>query len=243
MALREEYERVGHFLFKYRSYIPLFLLPLFIGFYYTQRDNAGYYLHDTTFIIASIAVCVLGLAIRASAVGYASPNTSGRNINSQRADHLNTTGLYSVMRHPLYLGNVLMWIGLSLRAKSLWLTAVNILFFSLYYEKIIYTEEEFLRSKFGSTFEEWANKTPLFPIHWGLWQPNTNPFLWKKVFRKEQDTFYAFAVCVCFPEFFYFAICKLQFSLTSWWVCFIVASTLCYLALKVMKKKTKWLNE
>ncbi|MGB8874133.1 MAG: hypothetical protein WCC75_12145, partial [Desulfobaccales bacterium] len=39
--------------------------------------------------------------------------TSGRNTQGQVAETLNTTGIYSLVRNPLYLGNFLIWLGLS----------------------------------------------------------------------------------------------------------------------------------
>ncbi|NLL27934.1 MAG: DUF1295 domain-containing protein [Bacteroidales bacterium] len=37
---------------------------------------------------------------------------SGKNTEKQIADFLNTKGMYSIVRHPLYLGDFLMWLGL-----------------------------------------------------------------------------------------------------------------------------------
>jgi len=59
-----------------------------------------------------LGVSILGETIRIFTVGYAPRNTSGRNtIAGQIADELNTSGIYSLVRHPLYLGNFFIWLG------------------------------------------------------------------------------------------------------------------------------------
>ena len=55
-----------------------------------------------------------GLALRAYTVCTTPKGTSGRNTARQVADHLNTKGIYSVVRHPLYLANYLIWAGILL---------------------------------------------------------------------------------------------------------------------------------
>ena len=58
-----------------------------------------------------ISVSFLGLFIRIVTVGRAPIGTSGRNTREQVANTLNTTGIYSLVRHPLYLGNYLVFLG------------------------------------------------------------------------------------------------------------------------------------
>ena len=78
-----------------------------IVMYFTNRQAI---LFDETEELIFLGVSLLGEAIRIFTVGYAPRNTSGRNtITGQIADELNVTGIYSQLRHPLYLGNFLMW--------------------------------------------------------------------------------------------------------------------------------------
>jgi protein-S-isoprenylcysteine O-methyltransferase Ste14 len=71
------------------------------------------------------------------------------------AEVLNTTWMYSLVRNPLYLGNFIIWLGLALFINVWWCTIIVILSFILFYERIIFAEEKFLREKFGKTFK-WA---------------------------------------------------------------------------------------
>ena len=54
----------------------------------------------------------MGFLFRAWAIGTTPAGTSGRNTKEQVAEVLNSTGIYSIVRHPLYVGNYFMWIGI-----------------------------------------------------------------------------------------------------------------------------------
>jgi len=112
MALTEEFEQSGSWLFKRRGYLPIVLLAAGIVVLMLNELNP-----DRNFLITDIVylfVSFLGLAIRAFTIGHTPKNTSGRNIKAQKAEVVNTTGIYSIVRHPLYLGNFVIWLGLSI---------------------------------------------------------------------------------------------------------------------------------
>ena len=112
MALVHSFEETGNTLFKYRGQIPVFLFVLAVPvIYFTDYFNISSIEWDV-YTIVCIAVSVLGLLIRAITIGTTPANTSGRNTKKQVADALNSTGIYSVVRHPLYVGNYFMWIGI-----------------------------------------------------------------------------------------------------------------------------------
>ena len=106
-----------------------------------------------------------GLALRAYCVGYAPRGTSGRNKSAQVADVLNTTGVYSLCRNPLYLANCLTYVGFAVFAQNLLLAFVMCLALVLYYERIIMAEETFLEKRFGQAYRDWAKKVPAFFLH------------------------------------------------------------------------------
>ena len=138
MALQEEFETTGEYFFSWRSYLPLFMAVLFIlalaQFRYPFADPGL----DLAWDAGCLAVALLGQVVRFFTVGFVPRGTSGRNTRGQVAEILNTTGMYAVVRNPLYLGNFLIWFGLSLFMKSVWFTTVIVLFFTLFYERIIF---------------------------------------------------------------------------------------------------------
>ena len=145
MALVDEWEKQGNFLFKYRGQIPVFLFLIAIPFLYYTPNNE---LVDQTFWnIISVLVSSLGFVIRFYTIGTTPKGTSGRNTKNQIADFLNSTGIYSLVRHPLYLGNYFIWLGISIFTYNIFFIIVMSLLFWIYYERIMFAEERFLENQ------------------------------------------------------------------------------------------------
>lgn len=109
MALKEDFEQQGNWLFRYRSFLPIGILLIgLMVFIHSTLVHHALVCTDTYYEFIFLMVSLLGLGIRIYTVGYTPKNTSGRNTaEGQVADTLNTTGIYSIVRHPLYLGNFL----------------------------------------------------------------------------------------------------------------------------------------
>ena len=114
MALLEEFESQGNILFKYRGNIPLFFLLIALVVFIFEVKNSPLTYEDvfnSNFVYISFLVSLIGLFIRIYTVGHTPEGTSGRNTDNQVANELNSTGIYSTLRHPLYFGNFFMWMG------------------------------------------------------------------------------------------------------------------------------------
>lgn len=244
MALQEEFEKEGLWLFRFRSFLPLVILLSGMAVYYynTHRypDEGGY---ASLYEFFCLGVSLFGLLIRIYTVGHTPRNTSGRNTKEgQVADALNTTGIYSIVRHPLYLGNFFMWLGPALLVKDLWFIVAFVLLYWLYYERIMYAEEQFLRRKFGQEYVDWAAKTPAFIPRWRAFDQNCLRFSWKKVLKKEKNGLLAvFLIFMLFNFIGEWGVRKPEYN----WV-FIYGfglSLLAYGLLKYLKKYTHVLDE
>ena len=69
-------------------------------------------------------------------------------------------GLYKVSRNPIYIGNILIFLGASLILGHLLLyvyTLLAIMFFHMY---IVFFEEPDLKERFGESYKEYCKKTP-----------------------------------------------------------------------------------
>ncbi len=244
MALREEIERQGNWLFRWRSYLPLLVIPVFIIALQHSKvleniigDRATDYWEAL-----SIVISFLGLGIRCFTVGYVPKGTSGRNTKSQLAESLNTTGMYSIVRNPLYLGNFIIVFGITLFIQVWWFALMVWVGFWLYYERIMFSEEEFLRKKFGLLFIEWAEKTPaLFP-RFKNWKKPSLPFSLKSVIRREFSTFFSIIAVFFFLEVGTNLLLNGKFKIRLSWVYFFIFGSVVYLTCLVLKKKTKLLN-
>lgn len=137
---------------------------------------------------AALALIMLGLGLRIATVGHVPAGTSGRNTRGQVADTLNTTGPYSVVRNPLYLGNALAYLGAALYTQSLLLPVLLALVLMLYFERIIAAEEAFLITQFGPRYTAWAADTPGFFPKLRLWRRPALPFSWRSVIAREHPT-------------------------------------------------------
>lgn len=186
MPLREEFRVQGDFLFKHRSYLPvLIIIPGLIVFVKMLPDfNLEF---SFTWELICLGIALFGLMIRCIAIGYSADNTSGRNTSEgQIADHINTTGPYSVVRHPLYLGNYFMWLGIASLTRNFWFVMAFTFLYWLYYERIMYAEEEYLRDKYGARYPEWASGVPAFIPALNQWKKSELSFSWVKIIRQEK---------------------------------------------------------
>jgi len=245
MALQEELKRQGNYLFKYRSYLPLGLLVVGICVkiyqeYYIRELIIAEFLESTAIFFG-----LFGLIIRVFTVGYTPKNTSGRNTNEgQLADVLNTTGIYSLVRNPLYLGNYLMWLAIAMLTSNIWFVLMFSLGFWIYYERIVYAEEHYLRNKFGAIYLDWAEKTPIFlPSHIRYIKPSL-PFSWKKVLKKEKNGLFAlFLLFFIFKSVGKFIREQTFLIEENWIIVGTILTGIFYLILKYLKKYTTILNE
>jgi protein-S-isoprenylcysteine O-methyltransferase Ste14 len=241
MTLQKEFEKTGEYFFRWRSYLPLIMAVFFIlalvG-YRTPFKNPNLSLAWDFFCLA---VALLGEGIRFFTVGFVPRGTSGRNTKGQVAETLNTTGMYAVVRNPLYLGNFIIWFGLSLFMKLWWFTTLIILFFLIFYERIIFTEERFLREKFGDEFLQWTEKTPVIIPNFKNWRPPTLSFSWKSALVREYGSFYAIIVTFTLLELLGGLGASGRFILDAIWIKIFIGSTIFYLTIRYLKKKTKLL--
>jgi hypothetical protein len=96
-----------------------------------------------------------------------------------------------VVRHPLYLGNFLMWLGVSLVPRCWWFTALTVLIFWLYYERIMFAEEGFLEECFGEDYRRWAAATPAFIPKFHTWVKPALPFSLRAAVAREYSGLFA----------------------------------------------------
>jgi protein-S-isoprenylcysteine O-methyltransferase Ste14 len=247
MALQEEFEKQGIWLFRYRSFLPLIVLLIGAILYVrTEIHPEVFFLEDTPYEIYYEMMCLLisliGLFVRIYTVGYTPKNTSGRNVKGQVADSLNTVGIYSIVRHPLYVGNFLMWIGPALLTGNFWFVIAFCLFYWVYYERIMFAEEQFLRRKFGNVYLEWAKNVPAFIPNFRKFVKPKLKFSWKKVLKKEKNGLFAL-----FLIFFVFdvlgEILEHDNGYNYFIACACILTGITYFVLKYLKHYTNVLKE
>ncbi len=237
MAQTEEFKRAGSWLFRWRSFLPFLTIPLFLIAFKNFTFLEGSHTLDILWEVLCFAVTFLGFGIRIYTVGHTPKGTSGRRTRRQKAEVLNTTGIYSVVRHPLYLGNFLIWFGVSLFIRSFFFSLAAILLFLLYYERIIFAEEDFLREKFGQAFNDWAERTPVFFLRLKNWQKPSLPFSLKTVLKREYTAFFVItATFTCLEvigDFYY----KGKWQISWFYLILFCFGLVVYIILLTLKKK------
>lgn len=247
MPLKEEFRRQGDFLFKYRSYLPIFILLIGLAVFLLELNKGRIFESSEfrTIQYLGLVVSLCGLFIRFLSIGYAAENTSGRNTSEgQIADTVNKTGLYSICRHPLYVGNFFMWLGIAIWTHNPWFVVCFILFYYLYYERIMYAEEEFLREKYGKEYVDWATVTPPFIPKLSSWKSSSSRFNFKKIIRQEKA-----GILNLFLVFFIFSLTANVFLdqgiegvKSDIWTLLFGIALLYYILIKALQKLTKVLS-
>jgi hypothetical protein len=113
-------------------------------------------------IVTGFIIAALGQLWRIYAAGVIHKNRQ-----------LASTGAYSLVRHPLYLGNLLVLGGFTLASGNWFVVAVVAFFFMFYYPAAIRYEDHKLEEIFGDEWRSWSKNIPgMFPT--GLkWKSNT----------------------------------------------------------------------
>jgi protein-S-isoprenylcysteine O-methyltransferase Ste14 len=241
MALVHELENSGNWLFKRRSWLPLFIVAAGIIIMYLGNRQA--IIFDMRDELIFLGVSMFGEVIRILTVGFAPKNTSGRNtVNGQLADELNVSGIYSILRHPLYLGNFFMWLGPVLFLRSIGFTIVFGLIYWLYYERIMFAEEQFLRKKFGDIYDKWSETVSSFiPFTFNFIAPKL-PFSIKKVLKGEYNSFINIFVIFTLLDLFRNYFLSERIYLTDMWIYLFVGAGVIWLAVRTIHKRTRWLE-
>lgn len=247
MAFQQELVQQGNLLFKNRSWLPIFMILPALFQYYCDVSNGSLPFQTMPKLEYWYAFCLvishIGLFIRAITIGHTPKNTSGRNATEgQIADQLNTSGIYSTVRHPLYLGNFFMWLGAALLTQNFWFVIAFIFAYMLYYERIMYAEEQFLQTKFGNTYTQWANKTPLIIPSFTHYTPSTLPFSLRNVLKREYNGLLnIYLVLLAFQLInYFFAVPPESFPIL--WQIILGINLLIFIILRTIKKKTTWLE-
>lgn len=249
MTLFDTLSQQGNFLFRWRSFVPLVLLipgAMALADSALFENKYGDFIEEC-WVIIGLVIAILGLAIRWITVGFVPGSTSGRNTKSQRADVLNTDGMYSIVRNPLYLGNFLAILGVLISLKVWWFVLIGILAYWIYIERVIAAEEEYLIEKFGDEYRQWAYQTPIFIPKIQLWRSPELLFSYKTVLKREYNGVMAVAAAFFITEFVIDVGFErepvLLWAKEDWpWVAGFLMATATFFMLRTLKKKTLWLK-
>ena len=134
------------------------------------RDSTAVY-YDEVAEVFGVAFILLGQLLRTSARGYKSEH-------SRQGESLISSGPYSLVRNPMYLGILLIGLGIVLMLFRWWVAAVFIAVFILRYVLLIFTEEKKLLKIFPQEYPAYKMRVPrLWPSPHSLFQRDLTEYL------------------------------------------------------------------
>jgi len=174
---------IGNFLFRYRNRLfpPLFVLLLLPG--------PTLFANPWHAALLAFGVTALGQTIRALTIGLRYIKRGGRG-GRVYANDLVTEGIYGHVRNPMYVGNVLICLGVALASNRLAVALAAVPLAAFAYAAIVAAEERYLRERFGAGYEAYCRDVP-------RWLPNLRgmrttlsetTFNWRRVVVKEFGT-------------------------------------------------------
>lgn len=181
--------RIGQWLFRWRNALfPLVLLALLGGFRPDTPAGASVDWLD----LVGLGVALAGQALRVAVIGYAYIRRGGKG-GQVYATRLVTEGFFAHCRNPLYLGNLLVLLGLFMLHNTPWVYLLGGGFFVLAYSAIVAAEEAYLRQKFGELYTEYCRRVNRWlPDLRGLARSmDAMRFDWRRVVVKEYGSAYA----------------------------------------------------
>ena len=128
------------------------------------------------FFILGCLLVLDGLLIRLYASGFVYKNKE-----------LSTSGPYAYVRHPLYTGNILILIGISLASGCISAFVISIIFFWFYYPAAIEYEDRKLKSLFPDSWDSWSQQTPALVPKFKFNRLNLAEWSWEKSLKKNYE--------------------------------------------------------
>jgi protein-S-isoprenylcysteine O-methyltransferase Ste14 len=150
--------KLGEWLFRHRTALPLPIAGVILGLRVGQAPPSA------LLITAGVAVTAAGELIRLWGVRHIGAISRTR---SHRLGPLVATGPFGLIRNPLYLGNILIWVGFALSARLVWLAPLIVLLLGAEYHAIVRWEESLLAARLGDAYRDYSAHVP-------RWLPTLN---------------------------------------------------------------------
>ena len=149
-------------------FLVIVLIALFPKVFFRKVDA---YLSDGVAEVFGIAFILLGQIFRASARGYKSEY-------SRQGEALIQGGPYTLVRNPMYLGILLIGLGIVLVLFKWWAIFIFLLVFTMRYILLIFKEEKNLKILFPKIYQDYCKKVPrILPLPKALLTQDISEYL------------------------------------------------------------------
>jgi protein-S-isoprenylcysteine O-methyltransferase Ste14 len=106
-----------------------------------------------TLVAAGAVLTLTGEGVRLWAVHHIGSISRTR---SDRLGPLVSSGPFGLVRNPLYIGNILLWVGFAVTARLLWMAPVILILLALEYHAIVKWEEQLLEERRGQEYRDYC---------------------------------------------------------------------------------------
>jgi protein-S-isoprenylcysteine O-methyltransferase Ste14 len=233
--------KLGNFLFRNRNGIfPLFYLMLFV-------PSWEVFLNPIVAMIIGFSITTIGQVVRIVTIGLVYIIRGGKDRRVY-AEDLVTTGIFAHCRNPLYVGNILILVGLGIASNSLLFMAVFTPLFLLFWQAIVLAEENYLRTKFGQQYDEYCRRANRWLINLkGIGQTlSSMEFKWRRVIIREYNSTYIWmtGAVLIIMKHFYLHEDRFDFQKNlPVFISVLVALLLLYLFARYLKKSKKLISD
>ena len=137
---------IPRWVYRYRGVLlaPPLLLALFSDFHESESRLVW---------PIGIALVLLGTGIRVLAQQHIHHRIKAR-------QDLTTTGLYSIIRNPLYVANTVLCLGAVVVSRELWLVPIMLLYCCGLYALVVCYEEACLLKEYGEPYRKYLSEVP-----------------------------------------------------------------------------------
>ncbi|MBN2199523.1 MAG: isoprenylcysteine carboxylmethyltransferase family protein [Candidatus Aminicenantes bacterium] len=156
----------------------------FLKALYRWRVRTAFFAFLFVLVLAEPTVVSIGVGILISLAGLAVRTWASGHLRKDKS--LAVSGPYRYTRNPLYLGNFILGISLSVGSHSLWVGAVFAVYFLMFYPAIVHVERERMKTLFPGEYDAYRRFVPLFfPFRRPL-RGRGAPFSWKLYARNRE---------------------------------------------------------
>ena len=191
--------RLGGWLFRHRTSLPL---PAAVAILTLRLGEAP---PSAPLVGTGVAITFVGELIRLWGVHHIGAISRTR---GERLGPLVTSGPFALLRNPLYVGNIALWVGFALAARLVWLAPLILLLLALEYHAIVRWEETLLESRLGQAYRDYSARVPRWiPAFFNrrkgpgdgrreedLFGKDRSAFSWRATLFSERGTFIAIAL-------------------------------------------------
>ena len=233
--------KLGNFLFRNRNGIfPLFYLMLFV-------PSWEVFANPVTAMIIGFSITISGQLIRVITIGLVYIIRGGKDRRVY-AEDLVTTGIFAHCRNPLYVGNILILVGLGVASNSLLFMAVFTPIFLFFWQAIVLAEENYLRNKFREQYEAYYKRVSrwLFNFRGIGTTMRSMQFKWKRVIIREYNSTYIWMTGAVLIVMKHFYLHKEQFDFNKnlpVFISILVGLLILYLFARYLKKSRKLVSD